>query len=318
MDELQKKIVDYVEANGKTYQQIALEIHEKPEVSNYEFFASKRLADQIKSVGFEVEMPAAGHRTGFAASYKSGKPGPVMVFLAEYDALVGLGHGCGHNLFGATSSLAAAAPEQGINALDALIQTYNSINALRQHLSDDVRIHGIIVNGGQAPNTVPDYAAAKFYLRAAAASTLKDVYAKVERIVEASAMAMGAKGSMKPYQNWVENMVPTPSFDAVYAKNLELFGETADPAGERLMGSTDIGNVSQVVPAIQPTINISDEPIKGHSKEMVAAACSQKGLDSILLGAKVLAFTALDLIREPETLKKIKEEHAYEVEHQAD
>lgn len=82
MDELQKKIVDYVEANGKTYQQIALEIHEKPEVSNYEFFASKRLADQIKSVGFEVEMPAAGHRTGFAASYKSGKPGPVMVFLA--------------------------------------------------------------------------------------------------------------------------------------------------------------------------------------------------------------------------------------------
>ena len=74
MDELQKKIVDYVEANGKTYQQIALEIHEKPEVSNYEFFASKRLADQIKSVGFEVEMPAAGHRTGFAASYKSGKP----------------------------------------------------------------------------------------------------------------------------------------------------------------------------------------------------------------------------------------------------
>ena len=220
--------------------------------------------------------------------------------------------------FWGKASHAAAAPEQGINALDALIQTYNSINALRQHLSDDVRIHGIIVNGGQAPNTVPDYAAAKFYLRAAASSTLKDVYAKVERIVEASAMAMGAKGSMKPYQNWVENMVPTPSFDAVYEKNLKLFGETADPAGERLMGSTDIGNVSQVVPAIQPTINISDEPIKGHSKEMVAAACSQKGLDSILLGAKVLAFTALDLIREPETLKKIKEEHAYEVEHQAD
>lgn len=220
--------------------------------------------------------------------------------------------------FWGKASHAAAAPEKGINALDALIQTYNSINALRQHLSDDVRIHGIIVNGGQAPNTVPDYAAAKFYLRAAAADTLKDVYAKVERIVEASAMAMGAKGSMKPYQNWVENMVPTPSFDAVYAKNLSLFGETAEPAGERLMGSTDIGNVSQVVPAIQPTINISDEPIKGHSKEMVAAACSQKGLDSILLGAKVLAFTALDLIREPETLKKIKEEHKYEVEHQAD
>ena len=69
MDELQQKIVDYVEANGKTYQQIALEIHEKPEVSNNEFFASKRHADQIMSDGFEVEMPAAGHRTGFEASY---------------------------------------------------------------------------------------------------------------------------------------------------------------------------------------------------------------------------------------------------------
>ena len=320
MDELQKKIVDYVEANGKTYQQIALEIHEKPEVSNYEFFASKRLADQIKSVGFEVEMPAAGHRTGFAASYKSGKPGPVMVFLAEYDALVGLGHGCGHNLFGATSSLAAAAlksvidevggevrlygtpgeeggengsakgsfvregyfkdvdaalsahpgvghrltektlgcvpidiefwgkashaaaaPEQGINALDALIQTYNSINALRQHLSDDVRIHGIIVNGGQAPNTVPDYAAAKFYLRAAAASTLKDVYAKVERIVEASAMAMGAKGSMKPYQNWVRTWFrhhPLMRFMRRIWNCLERLQIRQESA---LWGSTDIG-----------------------------------------------------------------------------
>ena len=126
MDELQKKIVDYVEANGKTYQQIALEIHEKPEVSNYEFFASKRLADQIKSVGFEVEMPAAGHRTGFAASYKSGKPGPVMVFLAEYDALVGLGHGCGHNLFGATSSLAAAALKSVIDEVGGEVRLYGT------------------------------------------------------------------------------------------------------------------------------------------------------------------------------------------------
>ena len=126
MDELQQKIVDYVEANGKTYQQIALEIHEKPEVSNYEFFASKRLADQIKSVGFEVEMPAAGHRTGFAASYKSGKPGPVMVFLAEYDALVGLGHGCGHNLFGATSSLAAAALKSVIDEVGGEVRLYGT------------------------------------------------------------------------------------------------------------------------------------------------------------------------------------------------
>ncbi len=397
MDEIRKRIVEFAEAHGDEYKEIALKIHGKPEVSNYEFFASGILSDKLKEEGFEIELPAAGHRTGFAARYDSGKPGPVMCFLAEYDALAGLGHGCGHNLFGATSSLAgaalksvideiggevrvygtpgeeggengsakgsfvregyfkdvdaalsahpgvghvltekslgcapvdiefwgksshaAAAPEKGINALDALIQTYNSINALRQHLPDDVRIHGIITDGGKAPNAVPDYAAAKFYLRAATAGTLDDVYKKVERIVEASALAMGAKGSMKPYQNRVENMVPTPLFDSVYAKNLELFGYKAELPGEGSVGSTDIGNVSQVIPAIQPKINISDRDIKGHSIEFVEASCSKQGLDSIVLGAKVLALTALDLIEDPELLKKIKEEHRYMVEHQGE
>ena len=397
MDEIRKHIVEFTEAHGDEYKEIALKIHGKPEVSNYEFFASGILSDKLKEEGFEIELPAAGHRTGFAARYDSGKPGPVMCFLAEYDALAGLGHGCGHNLFGATSSLAgaalksvidevggevrvygtpgeeggengsakgsfvregyfkdvdaalsahpgvghvltekslgcapvdiefwgksshaAAAPEKGINALDALIQTYNSINALRQHLPDDVRIHGIITDGGKAPNAVPDYAAAKFYLRAATAGTLDDVYKKVERIVEASALAMGAKGSMKPYQNRVENMVPTPLFDSVYAKNLELFGYKAELPGRGSVGSTDIGNVSQVIPAIQPKINISDRDIKGHSIEFVEASCSKQGLDSIVLGAKVLALTALDLIEDPELLKKIKEEHRYMVEHQGE
>ncbi len=397
MDEIRKRIVEFAEAHGDEYKEIALKIHGKPEVSNYEFFASGILSDKLKEEGFEIELPAAGHRTGFAARYDSGKPGPVMCFLAEYDALAGLGHGCGHNLFGATSSLAgaalksvidevggevrvygtpgeeggengsakgsfvregyfkdvdaalsahpgvghvltekslgcapvdiefwgksshaAAAPEKGINALDALIQTYNSINALRQHLPDDVRIHGIITDGGKAPNAVPDYAAAKFYLRAATAGTLDDVYKKVERIVEASALAMGAKGSMKPYQNRVENMVPTPLFDSVYAKNLELFGYKAELPGRGSVGSTDIGNVSQVIPAIQPKINISDRDIKGHSIEFVEASCSKQGLDSIVLGAKVLALTALDLIEDPELLKKIKEEHRYMVEHQGE
>ena len=397
MDEIRKRIVEFAEAHGDEYKDIALKIHGKPEVSNYEFFASGILSDKLKEEGFEIELPAAGHRTGFAARYDSGKPGPVMCFLAEYDALAGLGHGCGHNLFGATSSLAgaalksvidevggevrvygtpgeeggengsakgsfvregyfkdvdaalsappgvghvltekslgcapvdiefwgksshaAAAPEKGINALDALIQTYNSINALRQHLPDDVRIHGIITDGGKAPNAVPDYAAAKFYLRAATAGTLDDVYKKVERIVEASALAMGAKGSMKPYQNRVENMVPTPLFDSVYAKNLELFGYKAELPGRGSVGSTDIGNVSQVIPAIQPKINISDRDIKGHSIEFVEASCSKQGLDSIVLGAKVLALTALDLIEDPELLKKIKEEHRYMVEHQGE
>ena len=98
MGDLRDTIKSHVKENLKIYQDIALQIHDKPEVSNYEFFASKVLSDQLAKEGFEIELPAAGHRTGFAARYKSGQPGPVVVFLAEYDALAGLGHGCGHNI----------------------------------------------------------------------------------------------------------------------------------------------------------------------------------------------------------------------------
>ena len=390
-------IIACVDRLYPAYRQIALDIHALPEVSNYEFFACETLSRRLEQEGFTVRVDVAGHRTGFDARYQSGKPGPVLVFLAEYDALAGLGHGCGHNLFGATSALAAtalipivqelggevrvygtpgeeggengsakgsfvregflddvdaalcvhpgangheltretlgcapvdiefhgrsahaaAAPEKGINALDALILTYNGINALRQHLTDDVRIHGIIVSGGDAPNTVPDYAKAKFYLRAATAPVLDDVYAKVERIVQGAAAMTGATGSMAPYQNRVENTVCTPSFDEVYRRALESLGEQIAPAREGApMGSSDVGNVSQVVPTIQPNISITDAPVPGHSEAFKAAACSEKGLASVALGAKALALTALALIEDPTLLAAIKAEHADNVKNQ--
>ncbi len=385
-----KQLTEFIDRKGDTYKKIALDIHEHPEVSNYEFYACKRLSEQLSEEGFEVKTDVAGHRTGFSAVYQSGKPGPVLAFLAEYDALEGLGHGCGHNLFGTTSLLAAAAlkqviqetggeirvygtpgeeggengsakgsfvregffrdvdaalcvhpgadthkltgvslgcapvdiefrgraahasgaPEKGVNALDGIIQVYNSLNALRQHLTKDVRIHGIITNGGDAPNIVPEYAKAKFYLRAATAPKLEEVYQKVEHIVEGAALATGARGRIQAYQNRVENTIPTPSFDAVYEKNLKLFGEVITPEEKNgPLGSTDVGNVSQVIPVIQPHISITDVPVAGHSEEMKAAACSEKGLASVLLGAKVLSFTALDLLEDHELLTRIKEEH---------
>jgi metal-dependent amidase/aminoacylase/carboxypeptidase family protein len=219
--------------------------------------------------------------------------------------------------FWGKSAHAAAAPEQGINALNAVIEVFNSINALRQHLPSDVKIHGIITDGGSVPNTVPDYAKAKFYLRAATAPVLDEVYRKVESIVKGAALATGAKGRMQPYQNRVENMIPTPSFDAVYAKNLALLGETvAPPEGTVPKGSSDVGNVSQVIPVIQPKISITDRPVAAHSEEMKEAARSEKGLAAILLGAKALAYTALDLLEDPKLLASIQADHRRLVEEQ--
>ncbi len=388
LEALQKQIQTHVETQKQTYQKIALEIHAKPEVSNYEVFACQTLSEQLRKEGFEVTVDVAGHHTGFDARYQSAKPGPTLAFLAEYDALPGIGHACGHNLFGATSSLAAAAlkqvvdqiggevrvygtpgeeggengsakgsfvregffkdvdaalcvhpstdhgltttslandpvdieffgkashaagaPEKGINALDAIIQVYNSINALRQHLTDDVRIHGVITHGGDAANIVPAYASARFYLRAETRNTLNDVYQKVSNIVQGAALATGATYKFGLFQNSVDNLVPTPSFDALYEKHLNAFGHQIPAVSSKGKGSTDVGNVSQVIPTIHPNISISDVPVAGHSIEFREAACSQKGLDSIALGAILLAFTALDLLTDPEKLEEIKQDH---------
>ena len=398
MSELKNQISQFIDTNAKIYQDISLAIHAKPEVSDFEYFASQTLSEQLKKEGFEIELPAAGHRTGFAATYKSNKPGPTVVFLAEYDALAGLGHGCGHNVFGATSSLAGAAlksivdqiggevrvygtpgeeggqngsakgsfvkkgylndvdfalcthpgsspedglstrnyacapvdiefwgkpahaagcPQDGINALDAQILTYAAIGVLRQQLTDRIRIHGVIVEGGTAPNVIPEYTKAKYYIRAADIDTLHELYEKVENIVKGSALQTGCTSSMKLYQNLVENMVLTPSLDAIYEKYITELGNTVKHVEDMVMpGSSDVGNISQVVPTIQPHISITDVQIAGHSQDMVNASCSQKAMDAIVKGAKALAFTALELFENPEELVKVKEDHAWHVEHQ--
>ena len=393
MSELKNQISQFIDTNAKIYQDISLAIHAKPEVSDFEYFASQTLSEQLKKEGFEIELPAAGHRTGFAATYKSNKPGPTVVFLAEYDALAGLGHGCGHNVFGATSSLAGAAlksivdqiggevrvygtpgeeggqngsakgsfvkkgylndvdfalcvhpgsgsedglstrnyacapvdvefwgkpahaagcPQDGINALDAQILTYAAIGVLRQQLTDRIRIHGVIVEGGTAPNVIPEYTKAKYYIRAADIDTLHELYEKVENIVKGSALQTGCTSSMKLYQNLVENMVLTPSLDAIYEKYITELGNTVKHVEDVVMpGSSDVGNISQVVPTIQPHISITDVQIAGHSQDMVEASCSQKAMDAIVKGAKALAFTALELFENSEELAKVKEDHQY-------
>ena len=119
-------ILSYADTQYPLYRQIALDIHAHPETSNHEYYACDTLSRRLNEEGFQIRVDVAGHPTGFTATYSSGKPGPVLVFLAEYDALVGLGHGCGHNLFGATSCLAAASLKQVIDEVGGEIRVYGT------------------------------------------------------------------------------------------------------------------------------------------------------------------------------------------------
>ena len=183
---------------------------------------------------------------------------------------------------------------------------------MRLHLPKDVNIHGVITDGGVAANVVPEYAAGRFYLRAANRATLNDVYEKVENIVKGAALATGATYEFGLFQNSVDDVIVTPSFDEIFFAHAQEAGVPADEIdteAKTSLGSSDVGNVSQVIPTIQPTVSISDDYIAGHSEEFKAAAKSEKGLQSIAIAAELLALTALDLFEQPALLEKIKADH---------
>jgi metal-dependent amidase/aminoacylase/carboxypeptidase family protein len=203
---------------------------------------------------------------------------------------------------------AAAAPHQGINALDAIIMTFNNINALRQQVKEDVRIHGIISDGGVAPNVIPDYTRARFIVRAKAVGYLDTVTEKVIDCARGAALATGAKlkvDSRKGYANMVQNRILAD----LYTGNVQTMGITIDePDPHDPMGSTDMGNVSQVIPSIHPYVAIAPRGVVGHSVEMRDAACSPPGDEGLMLSVKAMAMTVIDLLVQPELVERAREE----------
>lgn len=380
------KITLYLDANKDKYIQISQAIHAKPEIGNQEFFASETLTELLKEARFQVEKGVAGHETAFYALKDSGKPGPRIAFLAEYDALPGIGHACGHNIIGTTSAAAGIAlaetldqtggsiavlgtpaeeggpngsakgsfvkhglledidaaliihpsgrtsvtgeflavdpldfhfygkpahasgsPDKGINALDAVIQLFNGINALRQHLPQDIRIHGIIPNGGDAPNIVPEYASARFFIRAETWQKAQAVSDKVKNIAKGAALATGANVKIERFQNEVKDFVLNPVLDQVLKEELENVGEFVHLKKGKGRGSTDTGNISYEVPTAHPYIQIGPEELIGHSKEFREAARSEIGDAAVIKGAKALAHAGYRLLTDKELLQKAQE-----------
>ena len=365
---------------------ISNKIHSEPELGHQEYKSSKLLFDELIKYGYSVKYGVAGMKTAFIAI--KGKGNPKIGILAEYDALPGIGHACGHNLI-ATSALGAAiglselidemggtiiiygtpaeegvvqnaggkvvmlddikkadvaimihpssswgshgtsnaresflveffgrsshaggAPEKGINALDGILLTFTGINALRQHLNKEIRIHGIIKYGGEAPNIIPDYASAHLYVRAPSMPILEETYNKVKNIIKGAELQTGAKSKITQVANTYANKLPNKVLSDVFRDNMIALGVTEYPVEKEPKqggGSTDFGNVSQVMPALSAYINIGDDVVL-HSPDGAKAAGSLKANEVMLLGAKGLAYTAIDLITKPILLENAKKE----------
>ena len=387
--ELKERVVASVDAHRPELIRVSDTIHATPELGFEEHQAAALLTSRLEEAGFSVLRGVAGMETAFIASMQGQQPGPTVAFLAEYDALAGLGHACGHNIIAAAalgaglametvlgelsgtiqvigtpaeeggggkaimvdagvfddvaaammihpsgrnllgrkaltaygvtveffgkSAHAAAMPDEGINALDAILLTFAGINALRQHLRDDARIHGIISYGGDAPNIIPDYTRAELIVRAADTPYATEVLDKVQACAEGAALATGARLEFKLSGPRYDARLPNPTLVKLFKANLETLGLQVEIAtGKERLGSSDIGNVSQVVPTIHPYIAIAPEEVGGHTIEFREAAASAAGHEGLIHAAKALAMTAIDLLDEPENLAEAQRAFAAE------
>ena len=205
---------------------------------------------------------------------------------------------------------ASADPWQGVNALDAVIQTFNAISALRQQVRPDVRIHGIITNGGQAPNIIPEAASATFYVRAATLDYMWEVYKKVVACAEGAARATGAQLQTVQVPTVYEPLKRNETLLGAFKVNLERLGDTPEPPDPSRLGSSDIGNVSQVIPAIQPYIKIAEAGTPIHSRAFAEAAVKPLARRGLVTAAKIMAMTTADLLADPALVRRAKDEFA--------
>ena len=198
---------------------------------------------------------------------------------------------------------AASCPEKGINALNSVIQLFNGIDALRQHVTPDVRMHGIITKGGVAANIVPDEAIADFYFRASTKERVTEVVEKVKRIAEGAALMTGATLEMERYELPYDDLKTNETLSEIFNSNLRELGITDIKEAKVTGGSSDIGNVSHVAPTIHPYIGVTDCPMVGHSVEMANSTITSKAHDRLLIAALAMAYTGHDIIVRNESLR---------------
>lgn len=382
IDLIKAKLEERIESLRLLVEDVARSLYERPELGLEEVFAQQKITGILEARGFRVERGIAGMKTAFRATRGSGKP--VIAFLAEYDALPEIGHGCGHNLIASVavasciacaetvspdehdatwvvlgtpaeetiggkivlaeagafdsvdvafiahpgqrnsaggeswaswpveityrgkSSHAGANPQGGINALDALVQAYTGIRNLKNSLEDSVRLPGIITHGGSAPNVVPDRATARFSVRAKTSKYLVDVVIpRIRTYAEGVAKATGTTLEFSHYEPLFPETLRYPPLQEIVERNWNRLGVEIPPPEPGLGGGvTDVGAVTWRTPAVQIGFAIGEA--RGHTAEFARGTVSEAGIRGALLAAKVLAFSAADILFEPSVVGRMK------------
>lgn len=384
-----ERLLDQFQQLDPHIDRLALDLHRMPEIGSEEVHTVTRLAGEMEEDGFVVETGIGGLATAFRASRGNGRP--CVALLAEYDAIPGLGHACGHNLicaaaygaavalgrvideiggsvvligapaeetfggkvvlarrgayddvdiallahpgsenraivksvaswsfeivFEGRSSHAVAAPEQGVNALDAMVQLFVGRDALLRSFDSSVLLPGVILEGGVRPNVIPARTRARFSLRARDADTL--VHSVLERfrgLVDGIARATGVKATMSPIDNLYDELRSNPVLARVWEGNARALGVAMAPGEGRTIGSLDMGALSHQVPALHPLFSIVDDPVPTHTPSFTEASRAERALAATRCAARVLALCAHDVLISPALRDEIGAAHRERVE----
>lgn len=375
MSDIKTRIQHAVAEHRNRLVALSERLHANPETAWQEVDSARIVADALREGGYTITPGYLGLDTALHATIGSGRT--RIGLCAEYDALPGLGHACGHNLIAAmsvgaalalgpvadelgltvevygtpaeeggggkiemlergafagldlalmahpapvdvaearpfavshwhvaytgTAAHAAAYPEHGVNAADAFTVAQVAIGLLRQQLPSSVRVHGIVTSGGDAPNAIPGQAEGRWYVRASSTDELAEIEPRVRRCFEAGALATGCEVSIEPESRTYAEFHADDDALESYRRNATALGRSFDSspvAGRMNQASTDMGNVSQVVPAIHPYIGVDSFPALNHQREFADHCVGDVANRTLVDGATALAWTVADRARE--------------------
>jgi len=254
----------------------------------------------VRLVGTPAEESAVAGAGGKIRLLRAGcfddATAAIMIHPYEHSGIVSAGALAARGVdfvFTGKAAHAAMHPEEGVNALDAAVLAYTGISHLRQQLAPEVRVHGVVADGGGSPNVIPDRAALKYRIRSATIGQLEETFHRVLRCAEGAALATGAHLDVDEFMPPYAEMRQDPRLAEIASRVLEDLRIDTSRAAELRFGSSDFGNVSHRVPSLEIGIGVSTPGARPHTSEFARAAVSPEGLIAAVSGAKAIALTAL-------------------------